>query len=64
MTASELVARLKVLPRAAAEALLRELGVQRVRDLKASEASRAHAMVAKVEAGIPSQEAAEIDPFL
>jgi hypothetical protein len=61
-TAADLVARMKVLPRTDLETLLAQLGVQRVRDLKASEAERAKSMLAALEAGVQG-EPAEIDPF-
>jgi hypothetical protein len=61
-TAADLVARMKVLPRSDLEALLGQLGVQRVRDLKASDAGRAKALLAAFEGGVQG-EPAEIDPF-
>lgn len=61
-TAADLVARMKVLPRAELEALLGELGVQRVRDLKASDTARAKVLLAKFEGGAGGA-SAEIDPF-
>jgi hypothetical protein len=59
--ASELVARMKALPRADVDALLAELGVQRVRDLKGAQVARAKALLAKCESEACSQ--AEVDPF-
>lgn len=61
-TAAELVARMKVLNRSDLEALLGQLGVQRVRDLKVSELARANALLAAFESGTGGA-AAEIDPF-
>jgi hypothetical protein len=55
---AELIAQLKVLPRPSVDAILGELGVQRVRDLKASDAERAKEIVARYSAG-----EVEIDPF-
>ena len=60
-TAADLVARMKVLPRADLEALLGELGVQRVRDLKAADTARAKALLAKFEGGAAA--GIEVDPF-
>ncbi|HMA96403.1 MAG TPA: hypothetical protein VKP30_27140, partial [Polyangiaceae bacterium] len=56
--AAELIARMKVLPRADVDSLLGELGVQRVRDLKASDLGRARELLARYEAGTD-----EVDPF-
>jgi hypothetical protein len=61
-TAADLVARMKALPRAELETMLGQLGVTRVRDLKASGVERAKALLATFEAGVPG-EPAEIDPF-
>jgi hypothetical protein len=55
---AELIAQLKVLPRPSVDAILGELGVQRVRDLKASDAEKAKEIVARYSAG-----EVEIDPF-
>ena len=60
--ASELVARMKVLQRSDLESLLGQLGVQRVRDLKASDTARAKGLLAAFEGGVQG-ESAEIDPF-
>jgi hypothetical protein len=59
--ATELVARMKALPRADVDAILAELGVQRVRDLKGAQIARAKAVLAKYEGEASSQ--AEVDPF-
>ena len=59
--ATELVARMKALPRADVDAILAELGVQRVRELKGAQIARAKAVLAKFE-GEPSSQA-EVDPF-
>jgi hypothetical protein len=61
-TAAELVARMKVLNRADLEALLGQLGVPRVRDLKLSELVRANALLAAFESGTGGA-AADVDPF-
>lgn len=55
---ADLIARMKALPRSDVEALLGELGVQRVRELKASDVPRARAVLAKYESGNT-----ELDPF-
>lgn len=59
--ATELVARMKALPRADVDAILAELGVQRVRDLKGAQVARAKAVLAKYEGEASSH--AEVDPF-
>lgn len=59
--ATELVARMKALPRADVDAILAELGVQRVRDLRGAQIARAKALLAKYEGEASSQ--AEVDPF-
>jgi hypothetical protein len=59
--ATELVARMKALPRADVDAILAELGVQRVRDLKGAQIARAKALLAKYEGEACSQ--VEVDPF-
>ena len=59
--ATELVARMKALPRADVDAILAELGVQRVRDLKGAQIARAKGLLAKYEGEASSQ--AEVDPF-
>lgn len=61
--AAKLVARLKVLPRAALDGLLAELGVARVRDLKASQVGRAKALLDAAERGDAAPAPAEVDPF-
>ncbi|MFI5298644.1 MAG: hypothetical protein ACHREM_11140 [Polyangiales bacterium] len=61
-TAADLIARMKVLPRTDLETLMSQLGVARVRDLKASDVARAKRAIAAFESG--SQVApAEVDPF-
>jgi hypothetical protein len=55
---ADLIARMKALPRSDVEALLGELGVQRVRELKSSDVPRARAVLAKYESGN-----AQLDPF-
>lgn len=60
--AAKLVARLKVLPRAALDGFLAELGVARVRDLKASQVGRAKALL-DAERGGAEPAPAEVDPF-
>ena len=63
-TASELMPRLKALPRAALDTFLAELGIQRVRDLKASEEKKAQALLERLEAeNKPEEEDTSIDPF-
>ena len=59
--ATELVARMKALHRAGVDAILAELGVQRVRDLMGAQVARAKALLAKYEGEASSQ--AEVDPF-
>jgi len=61
--ASTLVARLKVLPRAALDGFLAELGVARVRDLKASQVGRAKALLDAAEGGGAAPAPVEVDPF-
>ena len=63
--ASELMPRLKALPRAALDTFLSELGVQRVRDLKASEEKKARALLERLEAEAkqPEEEDTSVDPF-
>ena len=63
-TASELMPRLKALPRAALDTFLAELGIQRVRDLNASEEKKARALLERLEAeNKPEDEDTSIDPF-
>ena len=52
---------MKALPRADVDAILTELGVQRVRDLKGAQIARAKALLAKYEGEACSQ--VEVDPF-
>lgn len=61
-TANELVARMKALPRADVDAILTELGVQRVRDLQGAQVARARALLAAREREAGSQ--VEVDPFV
>lgn len=56
---ADFVARMKALPRSDVDALLGELGVQRVRELRASDVSRVRAVLAKYEGGLNG----ELDPF-
>jgi hypothetical protein len=55
----EYITRMKALPRADVDALLGELGVQRVRELRASDLQRLEATLARYERGT----SAEVDPF-
>jgi hypothetical protein len=59
--AGELVARLKALPRSQVDAFLSQFGVQRVRDIKASDQAAAEAFLARLEE--PPSEPGEVDPF-
>jgi hypothetical protein len=59
-TAADLIGQMKVLERSTVESILGELGIQRVRDLKASEVSRARALLARYELNASS---GDIDPF-
>ena len=64
--ASELVGRLKALPRSDVEAFLAELGVKRVRDLKASDVAAAKKALDRLEAALRASGGDEddsIDPF-
>jgi hypothetical protein len=64
--ASELVARLKALPRDAVDSFLSKFAVQRVRDLKRSDEKAAAAFLAAVEGrytGQTTQANDEVDPF-
>ncbi len=64
-TASELMPRLKALPRAALDAWLAELGIEKVRDLKTSKLKTARALLDRLEAEQRTGDAGseEIDPF-
>jgi len=64
--AAEIVARLKALPRAEVDTFLTQFGVQRVRDLKASDEPAARQLLGGLEARARQQTApaaAEVDPF-
>lgn len=64
--ASELVGRLKALPRSDVDAFLAELGVKRVRDLKASDVAAAKKALDRLEAALRASGGDEddsIDPF-
>jgi hypothetical protein len=61
--AGEIVARLKSLPRADVDAFIAKMGVQRVRDLKASDETAARALLDQLEAKAAPAQAAEVDPF-
>jgi hypothetical protein len=61
--AGEIVARLKSLPRTAVDAFIAKLGVQRVRDLKASDEAAARALLDRLEAKAAPVQATEVDPF-
>jgi hypothetical protein len=63
--ASELVTRLKALPRDAVDTFLKKFGVKRVRDLKASDEKAARALVDGLEGKGKTEPSgtAEIDPF-
>lgn len=61
--ASELVARLKALPRSDVDAFLAKFGVKRVRDLRASDAPKARAFLDQIDAKKAAPAAGEIDPF-
>ncbi len=61
--AADFIGRMRALPRSDVDELLRELGVQRVRDLKASDTSRARALLARYEQGSAEVESVGIDPF-
>ncbi len=62
-TASELMPRLKALPRSALDTFLGEFGIQRVRDLKASDEKAARALLDRLEADSKQEEDTSIDPF-
>jgi len=64
-TASELMPRLKALPRTALDGWLSELGIEKVRDLKTSDVKKARALLDRLEADQRSGDAGseEIDPF-
>ncbi len=59
-TAINLIERLKQLPRSVTDELLKPFGVQRVKEVKASDAAKLQAAIAKLESGAVDQ---EIDPF-
>jgi len=63
--ASQLVSRLKALPRDAVDTFLEKFGVKRIRDLKASQKEAAETFVESLEAkhGRGKDESAEVDPF-
>jgi hypothetical protein len=63
--ASQLVGRLKQLPRSDVDAFLAEFGVKRVRDLKASDVAKAKQALDRLEAAIRAadDEDDSIDPF-
>ena len=63
--AAELVSRLKALPRESVDTFLEQFGVQRVRDLRASDLVAAKQLLGGLEAKIHRQVAAqeEVDPF-
>ncbi len=54
---------LRRMPRAAVEGFLAELGVQRVRDVRASDADRARALLRSLESAHAPDSAGEVDPF-
>ena len=64
-TATDLVGRLKSLPRADVDAFLTEFGVKRVRDLRATDLAAAKRSLDKREAALksPADEDDSIDPF-
>ena len=63
--ASQLVGRLKQLPRSDVDAFLAEFGVKRVRDLKASDVAKAKQALDRLEAAMRAadDEDDSIDPF-
>ncbi len=61
--AGDFVARLKALPRSDVDTFLGELGIQRVRDLKASDEKAARALLDRLEAAHGQEPDASIDPF-
>lgn len=61
--AGEIVARLKSLPRADVDAFIAKMGVQRVRDLKASDETAARSLLDQLEAKAAPAQTAEVDPF-
>jgi len=61
--AGELVARLKALPRSDVDAFLTKFGVQRVRDLRATDLDAAGAFIDELEAQQAVASSTEIDPF-
>jgi hypothetical protein len=63
---AELIARLKALPRAGVNAFLEELGVERIRDLKAHQELAARSCLKRIEEKLAAQTAdvrPELDPF-
>ena len=62
-TASELMPRLKALPRSALDTFLGDFGIQRVRDLAASDEKAARALLDRLEADGKPEEDTSIDPF-
>ncbi|MBM4356400.1 MAG: hypothetical protein FJ109_21835 [Deltaproteobacteria bacterium] len=62
-TASDLVARLKALPRAAVDAFLGRFGVERVRDLKESDLPAAEKQLARMEEEYKNAPDRSLDPF-
>jgi len=62
--ASDLVSRLKALPRDAVDTFLGKFGVKRIRDLKASDQKKAEELVKSLEAEHGrGEDAEEVDPF-
>ena len=61
--AADLVARMREFSRANVDAILSELGVQRVRDIKAADVPRAMALVAQFERPERTERTVELDPF-
>jgi hypothetical protein len=63
-TGMALVERLKALPRSCVDEFLKELGVQRIREIRKSELARAQAVLARFEQAMATlSEPEEIDPF-
>ena len=62
--ASQLVARLKVLPRDAVDAFLHKFGVQKIRDLSAANEAQAFSFVESLESQFAEASSVEeVDPF-
>jgi len=61
--AGEIVARLKSLPRTDVDAFIAKMGVQRVRDLKATDETAARALLDQLETKAAPAQTAEVDPF-